>query len=50
MRRDFEAGGDTGGADREVVQYQFTSWPIHGVPDDPIIFLDFIHKVSDTML
>ena len=30
---------------KRVTQYQFTKWPEHGVPDDPIPFLDFRRKV-----
>ena len=30
---------------KRVTQYQFTKWPEHGVPDDPIPFLDFRRKI-----
>ena len=30
---------------RRVAQYHFTKWPEHGIPDDPIPFLEFIRKV-----
>lgn len=29
----------------KVRLYEFTSWPDHGVPDDPIPFLDMRYKV-----
>ena len=32
---------------RTVRLFDFTSWPEHGVPDDPIPFLDVRYKVSD---
>jgi protein tyrosine phosphatase len=28
-----------------VTQCHFTGWPCHGIPEDPIPFLDFIYKV-----
>ena len=30
---------------KRVVQYHFTQWPEHGIPDDPIPFLEFRRKV-----
>ena len=30
----------------KVVQYHFTTWPEHGVPSDPIPFLEFQNRVS----
>ncbi|ELT93008.1 hypothetical protein CAPTEDRAFT_73682, partial [Capitella teleta] len=30
---------------RRVTQYQFTSWPDHGIPDDCIGFLEFLLRV-----
>ena len=31
---------------RRCKQYHFTSWPEHGIPQDPIPFLDFRRKVN----
>ena len=31
---------------RTVRLFEFTSWPDHGVPDDPIPFLDMRYKVT----
>ena len=35
-----------GAGKRRITQYQFTAWPNHGVPDDPIPFLEFRMKVK----
>ncbi len=45
--RDFqlEPLGGAGGV-RRVSQYHFTAWPDHGVPDDPIPFIEFHMKVK----
>ena len=31
---------------REVRQFQFTSWPDHGVPEYPTPFLNFLRRVK----
>lgn len=36
---------------RTITQYQFISWPDHGVPDEPTPALDFVrvvHEVAPT--
>lgn len=35
---------------RRVQQFQFTSWPDHGVPSDPIPFLEFRMKVKTSIV
>lgn len=32
--------------EHHVTQYQFTVWPEHGVPRDPLALLEFHNKVS----
>ena len=34
---------------RRVFQYQFTAWPDHGTPEDPIPFLEFHMKVNGSI-
>ena len=33
--------------ERYVFQYQFTSWPDHGVPENPLPLLSFVRRSSD---
>lgn len=34
-------------AERFVYQYQFTTWPDHGVPENPLPLLSFVRRSSD---
>ena len=33
--------------ERYIVQYQFTGWPDHGVPENPLPLLSFVRRSSD---
>ena len=47
--RVFDVKGRGGSSTLRVSQYQFTAWPDHGVPQDPIPFLDFRMKVKTSV-
>ena len=44
--RTFHIAHCDSGDQHVVTQYQFTAWPEHGVPRDPLALLDFHYKVS----
>ncbi len=40
-------GKQGGHSERYVLQYHFTSWPDHGVPENPLPLLSFVRRSSD---
>ena len=47
--RTFDVKGRASSNTQRVSQYQFTVWPDHGTPSDPIPFLDFRMKVKTSV-
>ena len=39
--------GKQGHSERYVLQYHFTAWPDHGVPENPLPLLSFVRRSSD---